>query len=287
MTGVLPLVHLKTPLFGNSLVSTAFSVGGGILADDDETAEALAAEAIRIGEELDVEWLELRSPVARFDGWPTKSETYANFAAPLDPDPEARLAAIPRKKRADVRKGIAAEFTVDPKTPVDVFYDLYAQNLHALGTPIMPKRWYRSLKHTFGEDCEVSSVKVDGTPVVALMSFYFNDTVYPYYVGASAEARKLHAFDHVYWNLMERAAARGVTRFDFGRSKIGTGAADYKKHWGFEGVPLEYQYHLRGGAEMPDLNPNSPKYARFVRIWQKMPLGATKFFGPPLARQMG
>lgn len=287
VVGVLPLIHLKTPLFGNTLVSTAFSVGGGVLADDDAVADALADEAVRLANALKVDCLELRSDVARFDGWPTKSETYAGFSAPLDPDAEARLAAIPRKKRADVRKGIKAEFTVDTETSVDVFHDLYARNLHALGTPILPKRWYAALKRNFGEACEISSIVVEGKPVVALLSFVFNGTVYPYYVGAVAEARKLHAFDHVYWSLMERAAAQGGARFDFGRSKIGTGAADYKKHWGFEGVPLEYQYHLVGDAEMPDLNPNNPKYARFVKIWQKLPLGVTKRVGPALARQLG
>jgi predicted N-acyltransferase len=121
---------------------------------------------------------------------------------------------------------------------------------------------------------------------VGLLSLFHGKTVYPYYVGATAEARRLHAFDHVYWTLMQRAVERGCTRFDFGRSKIGTGAADYKKHWGFEGVPLEYQFHLYGNAAMPDVNPNNPKYARFVKIWQKLPLGATKVLGPLLARQM-
>ena len=85
---------------------------------------------------------------------------------------------------------------------------------------------------------------------------------------------------------MERAVARGCTKFDFGRSKIGTGAADYKKHWGFEGVPLEYQFHLFGDNAMPDVNPNNPKYARFVKIWKKLPFGATKILGPILARQL-
>ena len=86
---------------------------------------------------------------------------------------------------------------------------------------------------------------------------------------------------------MERAADRDIACFDFGRSKIGTGAADYKKHWGFTGIPLEYQFYLLGDADMPDVNPNNPKYARFVKIWQKLPLGVTKLVGPALARQLG
>ena len=286
IVGVLPVVHAKTRLFGNNMISTGFSVGGGILADDDEVADALSREAISLAGDRKVDSLELRSEKARFEGWPTKAETYASYVAPMAADADERLKAIPRKKRADVRKGIKAELPVNAEASVDTFFELYAQNLHALGTPIMPKKWYAALKDAFGEACEIATVEGPDGPVVGLLSFYHKDTVYPYYVGANAEARRLHAFDHVYWTLMERAVARGCTKFDFGRSKIGTGAADYKKHWGFEGVPLEYQFHLFGDNAMPDVNPNNPKYARFVKIWKKLPFGATKVLGPILARQL-
>ncbi len=288
VAGILPLVHLKTPLFGNKLISTGFSVGGGILATDENTAGALADAAIAMGTERGVDCLELRGETALFDGWPTKDETYAGFRAPIAATSEDRLRAVPRKKRADVRKGIKADFVIDTDAPVAVFHDLYARNLHALGTPILPLKWYATLKSAFGDACEISTVgTTEHGRVVALMTFWYRDTVYPYYVGALVEARKLHAFDHVYWDLMERAGEAGIETFDFGRSKVGTGSFDYKKYWGFEPTPLAYQYHLIRAKEMPDVNPNNPKYARFVKTWQKLPFGVTKRVGPFLARQLG
>ena len=288
VVGILPLVHVKTPLFGNNLISTGFSVGGGVLANDRNVAETLAEKAICIGDKRGVDCLELRGETALFDGWPTKAETYATFRAPIAATSEDRLKAIPRKKRADVRKGIKAEFVIDTDAPVAVFHDLYARNLHALGTPILPLKWYAALKSAFGDACEISTVgTAEHGPVVALMTFWYRGTVYPYYVGALIEARKLHAFDHVYWDLMERAGEGGIETFDFGRSKAGTGSFDYKKFWGFEPTPLAYQYHLVKATEMPDVNPNNPKYARFVKTWQKLPFGITKRVGPFLARQLG
>ncbi len=41
IVGVLPLVHVKSRLFGNTLISTPFCVYGGPLALDRETAAAL------------------------------------------------------------------------------------------------------------------------------------------------------------------------------------------------------------------------------------------------------
>ncbi len=119
------------------------------------------------------------------------------------------------------------------------------------------------------------------------MSFYFKNQVLPYFAGATPSARKLHAFDYMYWTLMQRASERNCEIFDFGRSKFNTGAFAYKAHWGFEAKPLQYQYALLGEAELPDVNPTNPKYSRKVDIWRSLPLWATRFAGPYIARQLG
>jgi CelD/BcsL family acetyltransferase involved in cellulose biosynthesis len=43
--GLLPLHHVRSRLFGDALVSTAFAVDGGILAEDARAIPALAAAA--------------------------------------------------------------------------------------------------------------------------------------------------------------------------------------------------------------------------------------------------
>ncbi len=62
ITGVLPLVHMKTRLFGNALVSSPFCVHGGPLAADAETAAALEEHATGLMRLLSAEVLEFRSP---------------------------------------------------------------------------------------------------------------------------------------------------------------------------------------------------------------------------------
>ena len=66
-----------------------------------------------------------------------------------------------------------------------------------------------------------------------------NGTVYPYWGGGTHAARALRANDRMYFALMAHARAQGCTRFDFGRSKAGTGAAAFKKNWGFQGTSLD------------------------------------------------
>ncbi len=58
--GILPLVAMKSVLFGRFLVGLPYLNYGGVIADSDAIAEALIDRAIELAEQLDVRHLELR-----------------------------------------------------------------------------------------------------------------------------------------------------------------------------------------------------------------------------------
>lgn len=119
------------------------------------------------------------------------------------------------------------------------------------------------------------------------MSFYFRDEVIPYYGGGTGGARDVAGNDFMYWDLMCRAASRGVRVFDFGRSKLDVGSFRFKKHWGFEPQPLYYEYHLVKAGRVPDVNPLNPRYRLFIEGWKRLPLSVSRLLGPLLARSLG
>lgn len=100
-------------------------------------------------------------------------------------------------------------------------------------------------------------------------------------------ARGLAANDFMYWEVMRRACERGYRRFDFGRSKIGTGAYAFKHNWGFEPTPLTYQFRLTAKRDMPDLNPLNPKFALFIAAWKRLPLPLANRLGPLIVKGIG
>jgi len=287
IVGVLPLVDIKSPLLGRSLISMPFSVGGGPLADDDCALKALISEAVSIGAKAGVKYLECRSNFVGGRDWIAKTGIYAGFKTILPSSEDDHLNAIPRKRRAEIRKAIAAEqkgaLTIRHDGGADEFYALYARSLRQLGTPIFPKRFLDSLIDAFPNDIEITIVNFDGAPVAALLSFCFGDALLPYYVGASPAARRARAYDFIYWSVMRRAAAHGRRTFDFGRSRIDSGSYLYKKLWGVEPTPLTYQVKLIAAAEIANVNPNNPKFALFAKLWPLLPLAATKALGPLLA----
>ena len=287
IVGVLPLTQVKSILFGNTLISNAFCVEGGIVAADDEAAEALRSKCESLARELNVDCVEFRSASSPHPGWVRKEGLYVVFRKPIQPDLDANLKAIPRKQRAMVRKGMSFGLTSELDDNVDRLHHVYAQSVHHLGTPVFPKRYFRLLQTIFGSACDVVTVIHENQAVASVLNFYFRDQVLPYYGGGTSAARQLAANDFMYWEVMRRACERGYRLFDFGRSKVDTGAYAFKKNWDFEPVPLVYEFLPVARAGIPDVNPLNPKYQAMIAAWRKMPLGLTKVLGPMIVRSIG
>ena len=293
VVGVLPLAHVRTRLFGNALVSTPFCVYGGPLAADGEAAAALVAHAAALQARVGAKALELRFLHPPADGlldeaaWPGKTDLYVTFRKPIAADDDANLKAIPRKQRAMVRKGIDRGLRSVANADVDGLHRIYAESVRNLGTPVMSRRYFRTLAEAFGPAMDVVTVLDGEAAVSSVLNFYWRDEVLPYYGGGTAAARGVAANDFMYWEVMRLAAARGCKLFDFGRSKVGTGAFSFKKNWGFAPTPLHHRFHLAPGAAIPDVNPLNPKYRLFIAAWKRLPLPVANLLGPPIVRGLG
>jgi FemAB-related protein (PEP-CTERM system-associated) len=284
--GVLPLAETKSVLFGHALVSTPFCVYGGIVASDRDAFDRLEAAACDLARRLEVQHLEMRNRRRCHPDWPCK-DLYVTFRKAIDSDPEKNMLAIPRKQRAMVRKGIKEGLSVAADPGVDRIYDVYSESLRNLGTPVFSKRYLQVLKQTFADACDVVTILKDERPIASVLNFYFRDEVLPYYGGGTHEARTFAGNDFMYWQVMERARTKGCRIFDYGRSKRGTGAYDFKTYWGFEPEQLYYEYFLVKSARMPNLSPTNPRFSRAIDLWRRLPLRVTQLIGPPVAKYLG
>ena len=285
ITGILPLVHIDSLFFGNTLVSIAPCVYGGIVASDEHSYLELDKEACRLAEELGVDCLEMRNRVQKTPERPYK-KLYVTFRKKLDADVEKNFLAIPRKQRAMVRKGIEAGLTSVIDNTIDRIYRAYSESVRNLGTPVFSKKYFQMLKDVFADQCEVLTVEHKGQLIASVMSFYFKDEILPYYGGGTELARELKGNDFMYWEVMRRAVEKGIKVFDYGRSKIGTGSYSFKKNWGFTPEPIFYEFYLVKSESMPDINPLNPKYQFFIAAWKHLPLTVSQWIGPWLSKDL-
>lgn len=287
LLGWLPLSEIHSTIFGRALVSSGFAVGGGILAEDDRAAAALARAAEELAQRRSCATVELRGG-ALPSGWDLRDDTHLGFVANLAADDEAQLLAVPRKQRAEVRKSLQGDLEVRIGRDVAdraAHYAVYAESVRNLGTPVFPRALFEAALDELEGD--ILTVLHDGLPVASVLSLYHAGTALPYWGGGTFAARALRANERMYFELMLHARRRGCGRFDFGRSKTCSGAAAYKKNWGFEPQPLAYASWTAPGRTRRDIDPRSEAHSARIALWKRLPLALANRLGPPIARGLG
>lgn len=285
--GVLPLGLVASRLFGRSLSSLPFASYGGALGDSDEVVALLEDEGSRLARELRVDQLELRCQRRHRAERPCQ-ELYVTFKRPIPAVLDEKMLCIPQKRRNMVRKALKLGLKPVFGDTVEHFFPVFSENARNHGTPTLPRRYFERLLRTFRDECEIVSINdAEGRCVSSILCFFFRGEVLAYYAGESLAARSTAANDLKYWSVMQRAAARGCTVFDLGRSKKGTGSFDFKRLWDFEAHQLYYEYDLITRDSIPQNNPTNKKYRFLIAAWKRLPLPVAELLGPPLVRSLG
>ncbi len=284
--GLLPLVYLPRGLFGTFTVSLSWLDYGGTLADDEETARRLLDAAVERARKDKVRFLELRSPDPAFGELPTRDDK-VTFLLKLESveavwerlDPKVR-----RHVRTAQRAGLTCEFGREELLPQ--FYGVFARNMRDLGTPVWGVTLFQNILKAFPKTSEIALVRLGGIPVGGCLVISFKDTVYVPAVSSLRRYFPLRPNNLLYWEVIKRACMDGYRRFDFGRSTIGTGTYDFKKHWGAAIKQLHWQYVLLHGTKIPQLNPSNPRLKLFIEMWKRLPVGIATWLGPHIVRNL-
>ncbi|MEO0418071.1 MAG: FemAB family XrtA/PEP-CTERM system-associated protein [Pseudomonadota bacterium] len=288
ITGWLPLTQVRSMLFGKALVSSGFAVGGGLCVASEEARRPLVEAAQNLACEKGFAHLELRGgALPEGEGWRQWDDKHCGFERALAADDEAELLAIPRKSRAEVRKGLKNDLEVKVgrgANDLRAHYAIYSESVRNLGTPVFPAKLFRAMLEAFPDESDILTVFKDNAPISSVLNFYHDGAVLPYWGGGTYAARGARSNELMYYKLMLHARRRGMHRFDFGRSKTGSGPYKYKKNWGFDPQPLAYAEWTAPGHEARDIDPTSEAFSRKIELWKKLPLPIANAIGPFIAR---
>ena len=283
--GALPMVRVRSRLFGDYLVSMPFLSYGGPLGTEEARA-LLAREAAREALELGVDLLELRSrtPVP---GTLRTSERKVTVLLDL-PDRSETLweKGLPGKVRSQVRRpmkeGMEARFGVELLEP---YYQVFTHTMRSLGTPVLPKQFFREVAVGMGEQVLVGVVFWKDRPVAAGCGFLWNGEVEITWAGALRDVSRMAPNMLLYWSFMEEAIRRGARTFNFGRCSPGSGTHRFKLQWGGKDHSLPWA-QWSPGAVTATPTPTGRKYQLATAIWQRLPLAATNRLGPMISRNL-
>lgn len=281
LAGILPLVRVKSLLFGHYLVSQPFVNYGGPLGSS-EAVKALVAEASRLAEQGRVKLLELRSRIELPIDLPV-SHRKVTVVLDLESDPEKTFKKFDAKLRSQVRKpakeGVTVRFGPDQVAP---FFRVFAHHMRDLGTPAQSERLFRTLTEQFPDDMWVGCSWLGDVPVAGGIGFRWGDEFEMTWASALYAYNKIAPNMGLYWAFMGRCMEQGVSRFNFGRTTPGSGPHKFKLQWGSREEPLWWYQRSTGAAKTP--SPDDPAYAWGPRIWRKLPLPVANLLGPLVVR---
>jgi FemAB-related protein (PEP-CTERM system-associated) len=297
LVGVLPLMLCRTPTFARHLVSMPYGVYGGPAARTPAAATALVEAAVRLAEAERVGRLELRCETDPGVPGLVGSELYAAFVQELPSDPAEIWTRMPKRARAEVRKTIERNGLSISEGPwyADDLYELFHRSKKHLGSPALPRAWYRALIEELGAGVIVHVARASSRPdaprssqpLAATMSFVHGDKLDFYYIGVTDDGnRAFNVTNFLVTRLQELAVRRGLRRFDLGRSRVGTGPYQFKKNQGFEPRTLEYRYKLVKSQALPSFNPSNPKTEKLRETWGTLPDWATRALSNRLMRYL-
>lgn len=282
LDAVLPLVEVRSRLFGRYLVSVPFLNYGGVVGSAAGRA-ALVTRAIGEARRRGADLLELR---ARGEPQPGIEAVTRKITVvlPLPDSAAALLERFPAKLRSQIRRpqkdGMTARFGPGELEP---FYEVFARNMRDLGTPVLSRRFFAGIVDGLADCADVGVVYAGTRPVAAGFGFRWGGEFEMTWASSLREFNRSAPNMLLYWGFMERAIEAGLARFNFGRCTPGGGTHRFKLQWGGVDEPLRWgQWSPRGVSSTPA--PVGRFFRTATAVWSRLPVAITRRAGPPLAR---
>jgi serine/alanine adding enzyme len=287
ITGVLPAVRLRSPLFGDFLISLPFVNYGGACADDDGAVRQLMQALADLGREKGVDHVEIRTETSTDYGLRARSAK-VSMRKQLPATAEEMSKAFPAKLRSQIKRAQQEMMTVriGREAELDAFYRVFSINMRDLGTPVYARSFFAAVLRSLPDSSWICTVWLGDVPVAAGFLVGYRDTLEIPWASSLRQYNKRSPNMLLYWSVLKFAVERGYATFDFGRSSPDSGTYRFKAQWGAQPVPLFWHYWVKNDGPLPELTPQNPKYKLAVSMWQRLPVAITRLIGPSIVKNL-
>jgi FemAB-related protein (PEP-CTERM system-associated) len=285
VVGVLPLVEMRSWLFGRALSSLPFVNYGGVLASDETAAAALVEHASELARSKGLSYVLLRHRRRTLPHLSARDHKVTMLLR-LSSSRQVMWDELDRKVRNQIRKAEKSNLTVvsGGTALLDEFYAVFARNMRDLGTPVYGRSLFAAILAEFPADARLHVVRLNGQPIAGALSYAFGDSIEVPSASSLREHRALCPNHLMYWSIMQQAIAEGRRVFDFGRSTPDDGTYSFKEQWGARPQQLFWEYSLLNGSVLPSDDRHSTKFRASIEAWKRLPVWLATRVGPRIAR---
>jgi FemAB-related protein (PEP-CTERM system-associated) len=195
---------------------------------------------------------------------------------------------FPSKLRSQIRRAQKENMTVrfGGTECLDDFYAVFSRCMRDLGTPVYSKQFFRAICEYFPKQSRICLVSSNDRPLAAGFLYGFRSILEIPWAASDKRFSRLAPNMLLYSSVLEHACQEGFQFFDFGRSTPNSGTYRFKEQWGAEPHQLYWHYWMASGGEIPQLNPQNPKYELAIKIWQRLPLPVANWLGPHIVKYL-
>jgi FemAB-related protein (PEP-CTERM system-associated) len=285
LRGILPLFRIPRGIGKTALTSIPFGNYGGVCAETPEIAEALIKKAIGIAAQKNARYLELKhqKPV-NTPALQNPRHSHSRYFLSLKADPQIHWKEIGQNNRSKIQRAKKWGLTTSSSKNADLLYPLYVHTARRQGVPCFPKNYFEEILRNYGENSKILFANYDGKPVAYYLCLYFKNTMLVQFAGALSDYYTYYPNELLFWTALEEACALSLSEFDFCRSRIETGTAEFKKKLRFKEDPCDSQYYLPAQILLTEAKAGKSKFRWASRAWQQLPLKVTESLGPVLLR---
>lgn len=300
VVGALPLVLLRSRLFGDRLVSMPFLDYGGVLAHPGSPAAAALLEAaVELARRCGAQSLGLRQferlGVAPGGATPAAAPVptagggdRVTMLLPLGREEDV-WRRLPSERRNRVRKGekhgLRAEW--GGAALLDDFYRVFAVNMRDLGSPVHARRFFAEMLAALPDVARVLVVRDRGGRAVgAAVCLFFRDTIMVPWVSSLREAFALCPNFVLYWEVVRTGCRDGYRTLDLGRSMRSAGTYEFKRQWGAEPHPLPWIFADVVPGAAPPTDRDTSRFRLLVEAWKRLPVPVANAVGPWIRGQV-
>lgn len=282
--GILPLVRVKSRLFGHYLVSMPFLNYGGPLGNEG-AVRAMIEWAIGQADADRATLLQLRSRGQLPTALPASHHKITVVLSIDDSDPTLLWKRFDAKLRSQIRRSQKAGATVVMGSDqVQPFFEVFARNMRDLGTPTQSLRFFAAIAEALRDQVWFGCVYVKGKPVAGGCGFRWANEFEMTWASSLREFNPIAANMLLYWSFMEKAATEGIRRFNFGRCTPGSGTHRFKRQWGSVDEQLWWYGYPRGEQSRTPSPEHGGVFSLGTKLWRRMPLALATSLGPRIVR---
>lgn len=286
LAAVLPLLQVRSLLFGDRLISVPFSEYGGPVGEPAAFSTLISA-AKKLGLQLGTKEIQFRHSsygMNEAGGQFSKITRYVTFEVRLDKNLSIRVG---KKTRNTIRRAESSSITIREMLLRDLpaFYRIYLETQKRLGSPPHSPALFENLFSHLGplKVAKFLAAEIDGRMIAAVVLFYHRQELYWWNSVAETKYLRKNPTTLLLWKAANWAFQNGFDKLNLGRGRPYSSVYDFKSHWGGSETPLsEYIMVVRGHATRPD--PEEFRFKVLSKIWSYLPIPLQRRLGPRLVK---